>query len=415
MGKLLERGWSFTEHPQSADAVVVNTCGFIDAAKQESVAKIMEVVGYKQQKPDLRLVVAGCLAQRYGKKLQTGISEVDLFIGTDQFHRIAEYLDAPTLNTSKINTKRTNYIYTSADPKINTLSPYSAYVKVSEGCQHRCAFCIIPVIRGGLRSRTVADIAAEVEQLAAQGVTEIILIAQDLAAFGRDRQGSELVPLLQRLVQVQALQWIRLLYIYPEYINTELLDLLATEDKIVKYLDIPVQHASDRILQRMRRAVSRQDLERIFAQVRERIPAVALRTSVMVGFPSESEDDFEMLLNFVAEQGFEHLGCFTYSKEENTPAGRMSDHIPEALKMQRYQRLMACQETISQAKLQALVGTTADVLVEGRADKHYLARLATQAPEVDGMVYISGQAKLGTIQKIKITAASSYDLFGDIC
>lgn len=424
MGKLLERGWGFSEQPQTADAVVVNTCGFIEAAKQESIAKIMEVVGYKQQNPDLRLIVAGCLSQRYGKRLQAGIPEVDLFVGTDQFHRIAEYLDSPLLDgkrldgASKLNTKRTNYIYTSADPKINTLSPYSAYVKVSEGCQHRCAFCVIPVIRGGLRSRTVADVGAEAEQLAEQGVAEIILIAQDLAAFGRDRQGSELLPLLRRLVEVKGLRWIRLLYIYPEYIDAELLDLLASEDKIVKYLDIPVQHASDRILQRMRRAVNRQDLERIFSQVRERIPDVALRTSVMVGFPSESEDDFNMLLDFVSAQEFDHLGCFTYSKEENTPAGRMQEQVPEAIKMQRYQRLMAQQEGISQAKLQMKIGTTADVLVEKRADdddKHYLARLATQAPEVDGIVYVSGAAKLGAIQKVKITAASSYDLISEIC
>ena len=415
MGKLLERGWSFSDQPQTADAVVVNTCGFINAAKQESIAKIMEVVGYKQDNPNLRLIVAGCLSQRYGKKLQTGIPEVDLFVGTDQFHKIAEFLDTPMLATGKLNTQRTNYIYTSADPKINTLSPYSAYVKVSEGCQHRCAFCVIPVIRGQLRSRTIADIGAEAEQLAAQGVSEIILIAQDLAAFGRDRQGSELVPLLRRLVKVQALRWIRLLYVYPEYINAELLDLLATEDKIVKYLDIPVQHASDRILQRMRRAVSRTDLERIFAQIRERIPSVALRTSVMVGFPSESEEDFNMLLDFVAAQEFEHLGCFTYSKEEHTPAGRMQAQVPAKVKMQRYRRLMACQAKISQAKLQAQVGTVAEVLVEKQTAKYYLARLATQAPEVDGIVYVSGQAKLGTIQKVKITAASSYDLCGEIC
>ena len=415
MGKLLERGWSFTDQPQTADAVVVNTCGFVQAAKQESIAKIMEVATYKQQKPELRLVVAGCLAQRYGKKLQAGIPEVDLFVGTDQFPRIAEHLDSPILNASKLNTKRTNYIYTSADPKINTLSPYSAYVKVSEGCQHRCAFCVIPIIRGELRSRTITDISAEAEQLAKQGVSEIILIAQDLAAFGRERQGSELLPLLRRLVQVEGLRWIRMLYIYPEYINAELLDFIATEDKIVKYLDIPVQHASNRILQRMRRAVNQQDLAKIFAQVRERIPTVALRTSVMVGFPSESDDDFNTLLDFVAEQEFEHLGCFTYSKEENTPAGRMPEQIPEEIKMHRYQRLMDCQAKISQAKLQAQIGTSAKVLVEKQEDEYYLARLATQAPEVDGIVYVSGKAKLGAIQKVKITAASSYDLYGETC
>lgn len=412
LGCLLERGWQFTTEPEDADAIVINTCGFVNAAKQESVTKIIEAAAHKQHNPELKLIVAGCLAQRYRSQLRDGLPEVDLFIGTDQFHNLANLLDSPILDRA-VYTKRTNYIYSVDDPRINTLSPYSAYVKISEGCQHRCTFCSIPAIRGPLRSRTIADIEQEVEQLVAQGVVEIILIAQDLAAFGRDGNQSQLLPLLKRLVAVDGLSWLRLLYIYPEYISEEFLEFFADNSKIVKYLDIPVQHASDRLLKLMARDIDSHGLSKIFATVRERVPTVAIRTSVMVGFPSETEQDFACLLSFVEQQQFEHLGCFAYSQENNTVAGRMKQQLSSRLKKIRRHQVMTLQKSISQTHLQRKISSIQQVLVE-KDNTIYSGRLTTQAPEVDGLVYINhGQAPLGTIQPVKITASSAYDLSGE--
>lgn len=413
MGQLLEKGWSFSADPDLADAIVVNTCGFIDAAVKESIDRIIEAGSYKATNPQQKLIVAGCLAQRFKTGLREGLPEVDLFVGTDQFHKIAEFLDTPVLK-GEVIAKRTNYIYSADDPRINTLSPFSAYVKVSEGCQHRCAFCIIPVIRGPLRSRSVGDIVIEVERLVDQGVIEVILIAQDLAAFGRDGDDSDLLFLLKSLAAVRGLRWIRLLYIYPEHISDAFLEFFASESKIVKYLDIPVQHASDRILRLMRRDIDRRGLEKILHRVRQRVAGVALRTSVMVGFPSETENDLQELISFIAEQEFEHLGCFTYSREKNTVAGRMQEQIVERIKKDRHHRVMTLQRQISQKKLQAQIGSICEVLVEKREGDYFTGRTATQAPEVDGQVYVNVEGiRVGDIVPVKITAASAYDLIGD--
>ena len=408
MGQLLEHGWQFSAEAQHADAVVINTCGFIDSAVKESIDRIIEVGSHKPAHQ--KLIVAGCLTQRYKHQLKAGLPEVDLFVGTDQFHRIAEFLDTPLLQ-GEVRAARTNYIYSAEAPRINTLARGSAYLKVSEGCQHRCAFCIIPAIRGQLRSRTIADIVQETEQLVTQGVREIILIAQDLAAFGRERGNSELLPLLQALAAVQGLRWIRPLYIYPEYISDAFLEFFANENKMVKYLDIPVQHASDSILRLMRRDIDRRGLEKILQRVRQRVPNVALRTSVMVGFPSESEEDFSTLLDFVAAQEFDHLGCFTYAREKNTPAARMAGQIAEQCKQQRQQQVMTLQQGISQQKLSRKIGTVCEVLLEKKDGKHYIGRTAAQAPEVDGVVYVKGKdLPCGELVTAKINAASAYDL-----
>ncbi len=408
MGQLLEHGWQFSAVAEQADAVVINTCGFIDSAVKESIDRI--ITAGTNKPAHQKLVVAGCLTQRYKHQLKAGLPEVDLFVGTDQFHRIAEFLDTPLLQ-GEVRAARTNYIYSADAPRVNTLSQGSAYVKVSEGCQHSCAFCIIPAIRGPLRSRPIADIVRETEQLVAQGVVEIILIAQDLAAFGRDRGHSDLLALLRALAAVQGLRWIRPLYIYPEYISDEFLDFFASEDKIVKYLDIPVQHANDRILRLMRRDIDRRGLEKIIQHVRQRVPHVALRTSVMVGFPSESEQDFHELLDFVAAQEFDHLGCFTYAREKNTAAARMTGQIASSIKKKRQQQVMTLQQGISQQKLQRKIGTLCDVLLERKEGEHYIGRTAAQAPEVDGVVYVKGEAlPSGTLVRTKINAASAYDL-----
>lgn len=408
MGQLLEHGWQFNAVAEQADAVVINTCGFIDSAVKESIDRIIAVGTHKPTHQ--KLVVAGCLTQRYKHQLKASLPEVDLFVGTDQFHRIAEFLDTPLLQ-GEVQAARTNYIYSATAPRINTLAQGSAYVKVSEGCQHNCAFCIIPAIRGPLRSRTIADIVRETEQLVAQGVVEIVLIAQDLAAYGRDRGHCDLLALLQALAAVQGLRWIRPLYIYPEYISDAFLDFFAGENKIVKYLDIPVQHANDRILRLMRRDIERRGLEKILQRVRLRVPHVALRTSVMVGFPSESERDFDELLAFVAAQEFEHLGCFTYAREKNTAAARLTGQLTASIKQQRQQRVMSLQQSISQRKLARKIGTVCDVLLERKEGGHYLGRTAAQAPEVDGVVYVKGkELSCGELVRAKINAASAYDL-----
>jgi ribosomal protein S12 methylthiotransferase len=417
LGTMLGTGWQSTEEPKAADAIIINTCGFIAAAKEESIDTILKAAELKSEKPDLKVVVTGCLTQRYKTQLAKGLPEVDLFIGTDEFTKIGKLLDDPSYQGT-VHAKRTHYLYNEDMPRVNTLAKHSAYVKVAEGCQHNCSFCIIPAIRGRLRSRPISSVVKEVEKLVEEGVIEINLIAQDLAAFGRDRGVDELLPLLRALVAIPGLQWIRCLYVYPEYISDEFLDFFANEPKIVKYLDIPIQHASDNVLKRMNRDVNRQQLREILARVRERVPGVAIRTSVMVGFPGETEADFGELLELVSEQKFRHLGCFAYSQEEGTVAGRMPDQIPDDVKQARLAAVMAAQKDISEELLRSYAGQVLPVLVEGPSADHELVwqgRLAVQAPEVDGLVYIGdGPVKAGQIQMVKITETHAYDLVGEV-
>lgn len=418
LGTMLGKGWQSTNVPDEADAIVINTCGFIAAAKEESIDTILQATEMKKSKPDLKVVVTGCLTQRYKTQLAKGLPEVDLFIGTDEFTRIGELLDAKD-QSSNMHAKRTHYLYNEDMPRVNTLARHAAYVKVAEGCQHNCSFCIIPAIRGRLRSRPIASVVKEVERLVADGVLEVNLIAQDLAAYGRDRTDSaDLFALLKALVAIPGLQWIRCLYVYPEYISDEFLDFFAREPKIVKYLDIPIQHASDGVLKRMNRNISRDQLREILARARVKVPELAIRTSVMVGFPGETEEDFEELKAFVEEQEFRHLGCFSYSQEEGTVAGRMPDQIDDETKKRRQDAIMEIQRDVSRRRLQSYVGQTLPVLVEGPSPDSELVwqgRLAVQAPEVDGVVYLAdGPVKAGTIQMALITEAHDYDLVGEI-
>lgn len=418
LGTLLEKGWEISEQSEGADAIVVNTCGFIQAAKEESIDTILEAAEYKKLNENMKLVVTGCLTQRYKRQLAEGMPEVDLFIGTDEFTKLGELLDQPSDSLEKVHAKRTHYLYTEKMPRINTLTKHSAYVKVAEGCQHNCAFCIIPAIRGRLRSRPIDSVVQEVEKLVADGVVEVNLIAQDLAAYGRDQGSDNLLPLLKELVKVEGLQWVRLLYMYPENINDEFLEFFASEPKLVKYLDIPMQHASSRLLKAMNREVTREQIESTVAKVREQVPGVAIRTSVMAGFPGETEEDFQELLAFVRSIKLDHLGCFAYSQEEGTVAGRMKDQINEEVKAERAALVMECQKEISRERLQSYVGKVVDVLVKGPSEETDLlfeGRLSTQAPEVDGIVYINdGHPVTGKIQKVMITEAHDYDLVGHI-
>jgi len=418
LGTMLGKGWESTDEAASADAIIINTCGFIAAAKEESIDTILKAAALKQDRPGLKVVVTGCLTQRYKTQLAKGLPEVDLFIGTDEFTRIGALLDSPGA-PGEIHAKRTHYLYNEDMPRVNTLAKHSAYVKVAEGCQHNCSCCIIPAIRGRLRSRSVASVVKEVEQLVQSGVIEVNLIAQDLAAYGRDRSdGAELLGLLRALVQIDGLQWVRCLYVYPEHISDEFLEFFASEPKLVKYLDIPIQHASDALLKRMNRDVNRQQLVDTLARVRARVPDVAIRTSVMVGFPGESEADFAELLAFVKEQRFRHLGCFAYSQEEGTVAGRMPGQIDEDVKAERLAQIMAAQKTVSKNLLSAYAGQILPVLVEGPSPDHELVwqgRLAVQAPEVDGVVYLTdGPVKAGQIQMVRIHETHDYDMVGAV-
>ncbi len=419
LGSCLAQGWTYCDDASQADAIVVNTCGFIKEAKEESIDTILEAATHKQENPGLQLVVAGCLSQRYKGQLVKALPEVDLFIGTDEFVKLPAML-AEKLPKGTVRARRSNYLYQDYLPRINTLAKHSAYVKVAEGCQHNCAFCIIPAIRGPLRSRTIASVVAEVKTLVGQGVIEINLIAQDLAAFGRDRSADELLPLLQALVLIADLRWIRLLYIYPENISDEFLAFFAANEKIVKYLDIPMQHASDRLLTLMNRGVTQKQLREIIAKVRSSVPEVAIRTSVMTGFPSETPEDFTELLNFVKDCAFAHLGCFIYSQEEGTVAGRMQEQVAEEVKGERRDQVMALQQGISRRYLESFVGKTVEVLAVGPVSNEHgvwQGRLATQAPEVDGLVFLTSApaSGSGSMVTVKIHQSLDYDLVGEPC
>jgi ribosomal protein S12 methylthiotransferase len=361
--------------------------------------------------------VAGCLTQRYKSQLVKGLPEVDLFIGTDEFSRIGELLDSNE-PLAKIHAKRTNYLYNEDIPRVNTLSAHSAYVKVAEGCQHNCAFCIIPAIRGKLRSRPVHSVVKEVMQLVDEGVQEVNLISQDLAAYGRETGDTNLMELLRALVKIEDLRWIRLLYVYPENISDEFLEFFAKEEKIVKYLDIPVQHGSNAVLKRMNRDVTREDLIASVTKLRSMVPSVAIRTSVMVGFPGETEEEFADLKSLVKDLKFEHLGCFTYSQEEGTVAGRMDGQIDDQTKQERMAEIMEIQKDISREKLRRFVGKRLPVLVAGPSEESDLVwqgRMSVQAPEVDGIVYLNdGPVKAGQIQLVEITDSYEYDLVGRV-
>lgn len=417
LGSLLKRGWQISQEPEGSDVIIINTCGFIQSAKEESIDQILSAAALKKNTPNLKVVVAGCLTQRYKSQLARGLPEVDLFIGTDEFPRLPELLEAE-LPSGSVFARRTHYLYNESMPRVNTLARHSAYVKVAEGCQHNCAFCIIPAIRGRLRSRPLTSVVAEVEQLALDGVKEINLIAQDLAAYGRDRGEEGLLPLLRALAAIDGIHWIRCLYMYPENINDEFLEFMANEPKLVKYLDVPVQHASDRILATMNRGVTKAELAETFGKLRARVPGIAIRTSVMVGFPGETEEEFQALKQFVRDQRFDHLGCFSYSQEDGTVAGRMKDQIDEETKARRLDEVMGLQKEISRANLLKYVGQEVAVLTEGPSDESDLlwqGRMSVQAPEVDGVVIINdGPVRKGEIQTVRITDAFEYDLVGEV-
>jgi ribosomal protein S12 methylthiotransferase len=421
LGSLAQKGYHLVDDATDADVLVVNTCSFIEASKKESIDAILDLVQIKERSSHpQRLVVAGCFAQRYSDALKEEIPEVDLIIGTGEYHRIAELMEqeregpGPTIAVG-----RPYYVHNQDTPRIITTAGYTSYLKIAEGCSQQCTFCIIPKLRGKQRSRAVPDLVAEARQLADKGVKELNLIAQDLTHYGSDLgDGTELHTLLPQLAKVDGIEWIRLLYCYPHNITDRLVEVMATEKKILPYMDIPLQHIDDVVLMTMQRRTTRAITEDLLDRLRSGVPNLVLRTTFIVGFPGETDHQFDRLQEFVAEQRFDRVGVFTYSQEEGTRAARFDDDVPEAVKQERRNRLMAMQQEISADKLAELVGTEVDVLVEGVSDETELllqGRTKGQAPEVDGVTYINeGQAATGSIVRAEIVQAGDYDLVARI-
>jgi len=428
LGALANAGYQITSDPASAQVLIVNTCAFIEAAKKESISAIVDAAELKTNAPGRRLVVAGCMAQRYGAELAEELPEIDILIGTGNFLDLPELLRrtwTPSLDSNlrgeggeRPYLGGAHLLPHSDAPRIVTGNFFTSYLKVSEGCNHKCAFCIIPRIRGEHESRPLADLVQETQRLAEGGVREINLIAQDLTAYGRDlTPRSSLAQLLTELNRVEALSWIRLLYCYPNLVTDPLLEAVAELPKVVKYIDMPLQHADDIVLRAMRRERSSDALRRLLGRIRLRVPQVALRTSFIVGFPGETEEAFRRLVNFVREQKFEHVGVFTYSREEGTSAYNLPGQVGEREKRRRRAELMEAQAEISLRRNQALVGNEVQVLVEGqiaRRATRMRGRTPWQAPEIDGMVLLRGSAEPGEFVSARVKEALTYDLVAEV-
>ncbi|MCI0672128.1 MAG: 30S ribosomal protein S12 methylthiotransferase RimO [Myxococcaceae bacterium] len=412
LGTLMHKGYQLVQEPEQAEVIVVNTCAFIGPAKQESVDSILEMAEHKKSGACKTLVVTGCLSQRYSTDLAKEMPEVDHFLGTSAYAQIGDLLAAEATPRQVIPDP--DFIHDAHTPKVNSMPGYTAYLKISEGCDNACAFCIIPTLRGGQRSRPIADIVAEARRLADAGVQELSLVAQDLTAYGHDLPGKpKLHDLLKELVKVDV-RWIRLHYAYPRVFPDELIEVMASEPKIAKYLDMPVQHASDKLLTSMKRGRSSQWIGDLLAKLRTRVPGLVMRTSLIVGLPGETEEDFELLKKFVQEQRFERLGVFQYSDEEGTAAYDYDNKVPKQVIERRWREVMAIQKRINREQNRKLVGKRLTVLVEGPSpeSEHLLVgRHEGQAPEIDGQVYINdGLAYPGEFVTVEVTEAHDYDL-----
>ncbi|NPU85300.1 MAG: 30S ribosomal protein S12 methylthiotransferase RimO [Syntrophaceae bacterium] len=418
-GLLQEAGYRLVERPEDASLILVNTCAFILPAKEESIEAILTLAEYKQRGFCRHLVVTGCLPQRYGPELARDLPEVDLFLGIDGIPRIAEHVAALTNRGSKdrlVSARRPSFLMDASLPRQVSGPRHTAYLKIADGCSNRCAYCAIPEIRGPYRSRSLDDVLCEAESLVQNGAREIILTAQDTTAWGRDREGGERLPrLLRELARIKDLRWVRLLYTYPAGLTNGILEAVAEEEKICEYLDIPIQHIDDGILAAMNRRGGSAGIRKAIRRAREIIPGVALRTSLIVGFPGETIHRFNALVDFVRETRFDHLGVFVYSREEGTPAAGMPHRMSKKEKERRRQVLMEEQAEISAEINASLVGTSQEVLIEGpgeNPDYPVIGRCRRQAPEIDGMTYLKKKGlKPGQFKAFRITASDVYDLF----
>jgi len=427
MGQLSEAGYEITNSADDADTVVVNTCGFIESAKQESIDAILEATTLKAEGKAKRVIVAGCLVERYRDDLMKELPEVDAFIGTSQVNDILkaadDEFDAKQLAITPIGNKSATYLYDEYTPRMRATQSHTAFIKIAEGCDRPCAFCSIPSMRGSFRSRRFGSIVEEARMLAKQGVKEVVLIAQDSSRYGEDLgEVDALAALIRALGEIEELEWVRVMYAYPTHISDAFLAAIAETPKAVKYLDMPLQHASRNILKLMKRGGTRDSLERLIARVREHVPGIAIRTTFITGFPGETEEDFDELMAFVQNCRFDNVGVFTYSDEEGTPAFDLADKVDPKVAMLRRNRLMKEQAKISKQLNKAKIGSTCKVIFEGlsqESDLLFQGRLEGQTQEIDGYILINDipedlEPEIGNIYNVRITEAHAYDLIGEI-
>ena len=419
LGLLASRGYEMTDDECEADIIVINTCCFIHDAKEESIQNILEMAEYKKEGSLKALIVTGCLAQRYRQEILDEIPEVDAVLGTTAYDQILDAVDEALKGRSSVRMEDSAYFPKVEAKRQVTTGGHFAYMKIAEGCDKHCTYCIIPKIRGRFRSRPMEELIREAEELAEQGVKELILVAQETTLYGKDLYGEKSLPvLLRKLCKISGLRWIRVLYCYPEEITDELIRVMKEEPKICHYLDLPIQHANDDILKRMGRKTSKQELIDIVGKLRKEIPDICLRTTLITGFPGETQEQYEELYRFVSEMEFDRLGVFTYSPEEDTPAALMPDQIEESVKEERQAELMELQQEIAFEAAENMVGKEVLVMIEGKvADENvYVGRTYKDAPNIDGLIFVETGVELvsGDFAKVRVTGALEYDLIGGI-
>ncbi|MEF2597034.1 MAG: 30S ribosomal protein S12 methylthiotransferase RimO [Lachnospiraceae bacterium] len=415
---LEKRGYSFTDDETQADVIIINTCCFINDAKEESVQTILEMSEYKKENCKA-LIVTGCMAQRYKQEILDEVPEVDMVLGTTAYDKIVEAIDEALAGSRKVETESLNTLPKTGAGRVLTTGGHYAYLKIAEGCNKCCTYCIIPKVRGRYRSVPMEELIAQAKDLADKGVKELILVAQETTVYGVDLYGKKSLHLLVReLCKISGLRWIRLLYCYPEEIYDELIETVRDEEKVCHYLDLPIQHASDAVLKRMGRRTTQADLKEIIAKLREEIPDIVLRTTLIAGFPGETQEQHEEMMAFIDELEFDRLGVFTYSQEEDTPAAVMPDQIDEETKLTWREELMELQQEIAFDKAQDREGSIVTAMVEGKvADENaYVARTYGDAPNVDGLLFIQTAEELnsGDFARVRITGSAEYDLIGEL-
>ncbi|MCB0413060.1 MAG: 30S ribosomal protein S12 methylthiotransferase RimO [Bdellovibrionales bacterium] len=421
LGTLMQSGYQAVEDPSLADTIVVNTCGFINESKEESIDKILEMAELKKSGQLKKLVVAGCLSQRYKEDINKGLPEADYFIGSGDFQNIAQIIDKEE-NKKKGFYDKSTFLQNEATPRINSEPFYRAYLKISEGCKKRCAFCAIPLIRGNLQSRTMDGVVSEAKLLVAGGVKELNVVSHDFTDYGWDlnKKGIQASPyeILKRLSDESGAHWIRVLYMYPDGIDDRLIQLIKERENLPKYFDMPLQHINDEVLKRMNRRMTGDFVKKTIDKIRSQIPDAVIRTQFIVGYPGETDKQYEELLDFVEEYKLDRVGCFKYSFEEETKSGKLDGQIEDEVKQERHDQLMEIQNDISREKNQSYIGKEIEVIVDGVSEETDLlleARSAHQAPGIDGVTYInSGTAEIGDLVRVKITDAHDYDFVSEI-
>ena len=420
LGSMTAAGWQLTEDAEAADVLILNTCGFIQSAVEEAIAEILELVKIKEAHPERHIVVVGCLVQRYKENLSEELPEVDLFLGTEGAADIAGIIGDLVQGKQKSRVMLPDrFLMTSETPRVISTPQFRAWLKITEGCDNRCSYCMIPAIRGNLRSRSIKDLITEAQQLEKGGVKELSLIAQDITAYGRDRgDNCRLENLLRRLLDETTIPWLRLLYLYPTGVSDALLNLMAVNRRIVPYLDIPMQHVNDKMLRLMNRRYTAESLYRLVEKVRNIVPDIALRTTFLVGFPGETEQDFLEIESFLRKTHLDHVGVFSYANEEGAPSESFSGQLPDLEKVRRQEHLLAVQRELSMEIQKKYIGRVEPVLIEGVSSETDLlleGRTRYQAPEVDGCTYINdGVASPGDIVAVRITETHVYDVIGEI-